>query len=293
MDTENSGEFSIPPNIDNKDLASKLDELADKLSEVEADELSEVASYMREASRRIGALDQPSGNIVAEESQKRELRSQKEKDTDKETESLRQGFRDSTTKAGYNIFQLVNCQMQRDDGELKPSSEPIYGPAANSWRGIDGYIKKVAGYEVEKRVKNRRKQLIGMQLGDRANEGDPRKYRVGNSALVVSENKNGNTQLIIYGCISSEVMGTWKGGRTNCFNSIWFEVDDKSLAQEFIDRVDLNARGYDDGTENNYKVIYEAISGVFPKQTVKCAKSYMFHRQEITEVIDLREKQTL
>jgi hypothetical protein len=173
---------------------------------------------------------------------------------------------------------------------LQLNGESVYGSKADSWRKMDALIKERVGWEVEGRIEKRRGQLSKMQLGDRAPEGDSRQYRVGNSVLVVDEGRDGNTLLTIYGCFSTEGAGTWRGGRTNWKNSIWFEVSDGRVADEFIGLIDSSAKGYEGGTVDNYKVIQQAMGGVFPPEAMKYTTSNMFHRQEVTETIDLRRK---
>jgi hypothetical protein len=285
-DKEGSSDFIIPPDLSNQTLSNKLDELADRLSQSQDEGLPEVIAFMREASKRIRDVDEDivDTHVMEEETQ---VAKENEEKTD-----LASSFNRSTTHAGYNVFQLVDCQIRRDDGVLHPFLPPVYGAGANSYKPMDRYVKRVADYEIDRKVERRELQLAQMQrVSSSPNlEDDPRNYRVGNSALVVADGRDGNTVVVFYGCISAEVAGSWQGGRTNIENSVWFEVNDSKVANELIGRLDLEAKAYDEGTANNYEVIKEAMSGVFPKTVMGAVETHMFHRQEISHVFDVRKK---
>lgn len=202
-------------------------------------------------------------------------------------ESLAQKFRKDCTTAGYNIFQLVDVQMTRETERLVLSKKPVFWASADSFRPIDTYISR--NTNKTEAVEERMKILQRMQQGDRVSEDDPRRYRVGNSIVVLADGKDNHTFLIIYGSISAELAGSWKGGRTNFENSVVFEFGGKDAIDRFISEIDVSARAYEDGTEHNYKIICEAMNGVFPKEAMGFTKSHMFHRQEIQDIVDLRK----
>ena len=144
-------------------------------------------------------------------------------------------------------------------------------------------------YQVLDNIKNRKTKLNDLQRRENSPEANQRRYPVGNSIVVLADGKDNRTLLIIYGTISAELSGSWKGGRTNTNNSVIFKLEKKEAIDKFLAEINAHAKAYEDGTEQNYRVIKEAMGGVFTKEVMKFVENHMFHRQEIQEVVDLRK----
>lgn len=204
--------------------------------------------------------------------------------------SLGEVFKRDCVSAGYNIFQLADVQMIRDvAGELRLSKPPVFWSGADSWKFTHSYLQRNISSLLSDSVEKRMCELHRMQLGGNVSEVDPRRYRVGNSIVVLADGKDNHAFLIIYGAISAEVAGSWKGGRTNYSNSVVFELETQEAVDKFLAAINTGAKAYDEGTAQNYRVIKETMSGVFPEEAMRFVESHMFHRQEIQEVVDLRE----
>lgn len=199
-------------------------------------------------------------------------------------------FKRDCVSAGYNIFQLADVQMIRDaGGKLRLSRPPIFWAKADSWAPVNDFLQRNVGYQVLYNIKDRKSKLNDLQRQENALKTDPRRCHVGNSIVVLADGKDNRTLLIIFGAISAELAGSWKGGRTNTTNSVIFKLERQGAIDKFLAEINIRARVYEDGTEQNYRVIKEVMDGVFPKEAMKFVESHMFHRQEIQEVVDLRK----
>lgn len=206
-------------------------------------------------------------------------------------ETLSNVFRRDCISAQLNVFQLADVSMIREKpGHLSPSKNPIFWGAADSCRPIEGYMRRNIKYFILDEIKTRGNELSRMQIYSQAPEGDPQRHRVGNSFVVLADGNDGYAvNLIIYGTLCSDLMGSWTAGRTNENNSVVFELGGKEAIERFLAAVDVDAKGHESGTKNNYRIIIEAMSGVFPEETMEIVKSHMFRWQEIQRVIDLRK----
>jgi hypothetical protein len=170
-----------------------------------------------------------------------------------------------------------------------PIRSPVVGAGADSWRQTSEYVESgLRANKIQNIVDERRMVLRNLQTERQTIMRGEAPF-VGNNIVYISNAENGHVWLIIYGCVSAEVAGTWYGGRSNSRNSIVFQVKPEAV-EKFLNRIDTTARGYDEGTTKNFEALRSAMSGVFAESALKLVDDYMFHRQEFHTIVDSRKK---